>query len=186
MAIDVVAGAPEDSTIMDEAGAKKSPFKKVIIIVPVVLLLLAVEITGAYYTISWFFFSNMPSQEESAVVSDTSQAIVSVNQEKLEKGQGELFEFADIIVNPAGTAGRRYLVVSMTFETSNKKVLVELAEKGPILRDALITFLASKTFDYVADVANLENLRSEMLNILNQYLQKGRVVRIYFTGYILQ
>lgn len=185
MAEDLVSTA-EESSSMEGAGAKKSPLKKVVIIVPVVVLLLAVEITGAYYTVSLLLFSNMPKLEVVSAEPGSSETAVSVTQDELEKGQGELYAFADIIVNPAGTGGRRYLVLSMTFEVSNKKVLVELLEKEPILRDALITFLASKTFDYVAEVSNLENLREEMLEILNQYMNKGKIMRIYFTGYVLQ
>ena len=176
--------ANDDVTL---SGAKlKSLVGKKIILIPIVVLLLTAEIVGAYYTVNLLFFSKMPPLPENKIVQADSAEIAPVELEILQKGKGELYDFADIVVNPAGTGGRRYLVISMTFELSDKKVVKEVSEKEPILRDALLTHLAAKHFDYVTEVANIEEMRKEMQDILNKHLEKGKVLRIYFTGYVLQ
>ena len=78
------------------------------------------------------------------------------------------------------------MVMSLSFEVSDKKIVEELAAREPIIRDALISLLAAKSLDYVSDIANLESLRMQIKDTVNEYLKKGRVVRVYFTGYVLQ
>jgi flagellar basal body-associated protein FliL len=187
----------EKTTPSAEAPRKK---KNVIVLVPIVLVVLAVQTLAAYFTVSKLFFSNA-SPQASAMTPDSVLAEESKVKEKdkgkekakgKEEHQGEageaekIYQFPDIIVNPAGTSGRRFLVVSMSLEVSEAKALEELKVKEPILRDALITLLAAKSFEYVSDVLNMETLRSEIMDEVNKHLTKGKVTKIYFTGYVLQ
>lgn len=162
--------------------------RKWYIIIPVALLILAAQTVAAYYTINLIFFSNMPSLPDTASMtsSDSTEAEPEETSKEPYKATGEIYEFQDIIVNPSGTMGRRYLVVSMSFEVSHKRVLEELNQQEPILRDALLTLLARKSLDYVADVSNLEAIREEIMVTANSYLADGSIIRIFFTGYILQ
>ncbi len=167
------------------AESRPSLLRKLLIIVPIVILALGLQTVAAYFTVTWLFFSSPPKKPE-APPGKTSGDTVQVKEERPEYGKGEIYVFEDIIVNPAGTLGRRYLVLSMSFEVSEKKALVEIEEKEPIIRDALLTLLASKTLDYVSEVANLESMRKQIKEVVNDYLDKGEVVRVYFTGYVLQ
>ena len=173
-----------DAGLGDESGGRKW-----YIIIPAILLILAAQTVAAYYTISLIFFSDMPAAPEE-IVSTTKADSSSMETKEVVKepyeATGEIYEFADIIVNPSGTLGRRYLVVSMSFEVSHKKVLLELEAKEPILRDALLTLLARKSLDYVADISNMETIREEIMDTANAYLNDGSIIRIFFTGYILQ
>lgn len=165
---------------------------------PIVIVLLAVQSVGAYITVKKLFFASMDKEiaEIAATVSwpppTDSTAVDSTEtvEEELPipeyEPTGLIQQFEDVIVNPAGTEGRRYFVLTMSFEVSHKKVLEELNLKTPIIRDALITLLATKTLDFLSDVQNMESLRIEIMQTVNLYLEKGHLVRVYFTGYILQ
>ncbi len=171
----------------DIEGQTRLGKKKLLVVIPAILLILAAQTVAAYFTVSYIFFSNPPMAPKGMV--NTAANLAERDSTKINEvyeGTGELFEFEDIIVNPAGTMGRRYFVVSMSFEVSHKKVLEELKNKEPILRDALITLLAKKPLEFVADISNMEEIRSEILDTTNKYLTEGKVVRIFFTGYILQ
>lgn len=174
---------------IDDGPGEEPGGRKLYIIIPAILLILAAQTVAAYYTISMIFFSDMqaiPQGIASTTEADSSSMETEEVASEPYETTGEIYEFADIIVNPSGTLGRRYLVVSMSFEVSHKKVLVELASKEPILRDALLTLLAQKSLDYVADISNMEAIREEIMATANAYLNDGRIIRIFFTGYILQ
>jgi len=181
--LDITLGAE----VPDELAGGGKKRGQLLIIVLAVILALGAQTLAAYYTISLLFFHNPPAAVEkpAAQMDSLQQDTTVVAEEKIETS-GEVFEFADLIVNPAGTMGRRYFVVSMGFEVSNKKVLDEIAAKDAPIRDALITLLAQKNLDYIADVANMESIRSEIQRTVNKFLESGKVVKIYFTGYILQ
>jgi flagellar FliL protein len=179
---------------MTPTSANAPQKKNVLIIIPIAFVVIAVQAFAAYFLMTKLFFPLKPSQS-SVAVEDTSKSEqnpkgMSEHRKEVtaeETGAGEkLYQFPDIIVNPAGTGARRFLVVSMSLEMSDVKVNEELKEKEPILRDALITLLAAKSFEYVSDVLNMETLRSEILQEVNKHLTKGKVVKIYFTGYVLQ
>jgi flagellar protein FliL len=68
----------------------------------------------------------------------------------------------------------------------NDKVMEELKTKDAIIKDTLITLLTQKTLDYISDVLNMESIRNEIQQAINDKLQKGKVAKVYFTSYILQ
>ncbi len=173
--------AEDNSGIMEgiepSAGSGGSPLKKLIII-PIVLLVLAAQTALAYFTMNYFFFSEQPPVRQAEA------------KEKKHEGEsipaGEIYQITDIIVNPAGTQGRRYLVVSLGMEVTGKNAMAEIQLREPQIRDALITLLSSKTLEFLADVLNRESMREEIMTVTNQFVEKGEVIRIYFIGYVLQ
>jgi flagellar FliL protein len=166
---------------------------KIALIVVLVIILLALLTVAAYFTVNKLFFEKTRAEiqqlSDSMNISTDNALIQTINSDVHPSGYeptGIIAEFDDIIVNPAGTEGRRYLVVTLSMEVNRKKAQDELVEKTPIIRDALITLLTAKTIDYLSDVKNMENLRQEIMGKTNGYLEKGKVIRVYFTGYVLQ
>lgn len=181
--VDVTLDAAEPD--LDNIGQSRK--KNLLVLIPVVLLVLAAQTVGAYYTVSFLFFANAPPLQSPGAPGGRTEAESDTSMVKeVIESTGQIYEFTDIIVNPAGTLGRRYFVVSMSFEVSAKQVLEEINTKDPLLRDALITLLAQKSLEYLADISNMETIRSEIINTVNAFLEKGKIIRIYFTGYILQ
>ena len=174
---------PDEIDQLTGAKSGKPMLSRILIIVPIAILVLAVQSVMAYYTLTWLFFSeplSPVSHAEEVVVAETKGG------EESYSSTGEVYQIEDIIVNPAGTQGRRFLVVSLGFEVSEKKVLVALAERETQIRDAMITLLSSKNLEYLADVMNREPLREEIRSAANRFIDKGEVIRVYFIGYVLQ
>lgn len=92
----------------------------------------------------------------------------------------------NITINPAGTNGRRYLLVSFGLEAPEAAVLEEVREKDIIIRDQVIRILSQKTVEELADVSQRKAIKQEVLEALNQTLQKGKIRQLYFTQYVLQ
>jgi len=70
-----------------------------------------------------------------------------------EKGEtaATMYEINDIVINPAGTGGSRFLSVSFGFELGNSKLANEFEAREPLVRDALITILSSKSVAQLTD-----------------------------------
>lgn len=137
-----------------------------------------------------------------SVVADTSSGyslltranhkLVSGDEEDVftgdERDNGKRYSYfvKDIIVNPAATAGTRFLNVTLVFEYSKSDLQAELQEQDFRIRDALIGIFISKRIDEVDGPDDKERLRQEILFAVNRLLTKGKVKKVYFTNFVMQ
>jgi flagellar basal body-associated protein FliL len=111
---------------------------------------------------------------------------------KKEKGEGEgsagslVYAVKDIIVNPAGTGGTRFLSVSFGFQLKSTEVAAQFEEEGMLVRDALITILSAKTVAQLTDAKQKEIIRYQVKKRLEQLLSTNEIEGVYFTDFVLQ
>jgi len=160
---------PESQEQQDVTQFKK-PSKLKFILIPLVLILQA---AAAYYLIGHFLLDE-PETAEAARQPERPQTV------------GQFFEINDIVVNPAGTLGRRYLVFEMSLETHDAALIQEAEAKKPWIRDAIISYLVEKTTEELLDVTKRTQLKTELLFTVNQNLSNGEFEKIYFTKFIMQ
>lgn len=86
-------------------------------------------------------------------------------------------------VNLKDSNFRRYLRAEISVETHDKKVISELAEKEYKIRDTINTVLSNKT---VADLADRQALKHELIDAINSHLTKGKVMGLYFNEFLIQ
>jgi len=112
----------------------------------------------------------------------------------------EIYLLEDIIVNPAGTRGSRYLSVSIGVEMNaveaadgggghgggESEAASPLEPKKAQLRDALINILSSKTILELTTAEEKEKIRSEILEKFTEILNPEPVHQIYFVDFVLQ
>jgi len=137
----------------------------------IVVLLLAFQAVSSYFVIQKLLFSKPPEpkKQESAMAENF----------------GQVFRLDGIIVNPSD-AGNRHLLVDIGFETDDQKVLEELAEREPLLRDNLITFFSAQRYKVLTDITMREKLKERVKEIANYNLAKGTVDQVYFIRYVIQ
>jgi flagellar FliL protein len=99
---------------------------------------------------------------------------------------GQFVKINDLLINPAGTNGKRFLVVSLGLETRSDDVVGELEEKDIVIRDAILRRLGSYTDVQLASIEHRTRLKDELLADLNQVVQAGDIDRLYFTQFLLQ
>lgn len=97
-----------------------------------------------------------------------------------------LFVVKDLIVNPAGTGGLRYLLTSVGIEVTNEKAFAEIQSKEVVVNDILINLLSSKTLEELSDVAKRKELRREIAKKVDEILTLGKVQNVYFSKFIIQ
>lgn len=99
---------------------------------------------------------------------------------------GTFGELKNVVVNPAGTNGGSYLMVSLGLEADSETPLDEVLEKEVVIRDLTIRYLSSKRPSELADPEEREIIKAQLQEKINEMLSKGEVSRLYFTQYVLQ
>lgn len=91
----------------------------------------------------------------------------------------------DIIVNPANTSGQQLLLTSIAFDLATEENKKELETKDILIKDLVISILASKSVTKLSDNAYKDTLRTEISDKVQSYLPKLQINRIYFSKYII-
>jgi flagellar FliL protein len=155
----------------EEGGGGK---KKLIIIIVAVLVLLGGAAGG------YFFF--MGGEEEEKLSPEEEQAQL----EQQAKQVGPMVNLDSFIVNIMDDEESRYLKAAITVEVDTPETSVELTQRMPQIKDAVLLLIGNKTFDELNDLQGKIQLRAELINKINSILPKGKVKRIYFTDFVVQ
>lgn len=187
----------------DDKKQKKSSRGKRIIILLIVLLTLGAVGGGGYW---WLYMRGPAAPETADAPAKTEQAAGEANapdgkkdaqqqnaqggvrierQSDLPRSGGIVVPLPSITVNLADPAGRRYLKIGMEVEL-NEDVTAQLQQQAPRVRDAIIMLLAGKSYGDVATPDGKVLLKGEVAARLNQILGAQRVIRVYFTDFVVQ
>ncbi len=99
---------------------------------------------------------------------------------------GFFFELGDIIINPAGTSGKRFLVMEIGLEAKKEELIAEAESKEIWFRDAINTLLTNKTEAELLDISKRSLLKKEILKLINGRMKEGKFSKVYFKKYIMQ
>ena len=99
---------------------------------------------------------------------------------------GQIYAIENIIVNPAGSNGERFVKVSIGLEMGGAKLDQELKKRDVQLRDILIGIFTSKTIEEITNPAKRGDLREEIKGKINSLLVSGKIRNIYFTDLVIQ
>jgi flagellar FliL protein len=104
------------------------------------------------------------------------------------KGPGDygIYNLEDLVVNPANTYGKRYLMVEISLELDDKDHISLIEQNNMKLKQALIEALSSRTVPELTHVEGREKMRSELINIINSTIGVRSVRNLYFTKYVMQ
>jgi flagellar FliL protein len=100
--------------------------------------------------------------------------------------QSSFHTIESIVVNPANTAGTRFLSCSVSFEVENKNDLKTFEALDVQIKDLLITILSSKTVDELSDVVERNRMRREILSVVNKLTAPAAAKAVYLTDFVLQ
>jgi flagellar FliL protein len=94
----------------------------------------------------------------------------------------------DILVNIRSEEGmEHFLKTNIVLELDNdEKTSAEVSKRIPQIRDLIINVLASKTKEKIIEKEGKDQVRSEIINSINQLMTRGMVRNIYFQDFIIQ
>jgi len=132
-------------------------------------------------------FVLLNSKKPPASVTASIPNKVLVEEEKKEKMNEEIiYDLDPFIVNLMDNGGRRYLKIKMNLVLSSKEVEKEIEKKAPEIRDIIIMTLSEKTFNDIATLEGKMRLRDQLKENMNKVLMSGKVLKIYFTEFVIQ
>jgi flagellar FliL protein len=158
----------------EEKGGGK--LKLILMILGGVLLLVGVGV-GAY-----FLGAGGAAKQSTAETSPTQAKPAESGVAPV----GPMLSLDDFIVNILDAEGTRYLKVSMTLELLTPEGIKEIEERKAQVRDTILLYLGSKSFDEIRDLQGKLQLRADLIGKLNALLTKGKIKTIYFTDFVVQ
>lgn len=150
-------------------GKAKTPPKKLIIIGKIFLLvlILAGQAYLAYVIVDAFYpsiYAKMNAENPPEIGS---------------------YQMEQLVVNPANTNGRRYLMVEISLELNVEHIPL-METTNPRVRQELIETFSKRTVSQLTTPKERELLRKEVVEIINSSIGETSVQNLYFTKYVLQ
>jgi flagellar FliL protein len=97
-----------------------------------------------------------------------------------------IYALEPFIVNIYDGQELRYLRLKVEMEVSNEEAKNELGVKQSQVRDSIIVLLTTKTLLDIRDQQGKNQLRQEILNAVGRIVSPGKVLRVYFTDFVVQ
>lgn len=173
----------EEEIEVSEPKKKKGGLIKIIIIA-VVALIIVIGGVFAYLT----FFSGSGSNATTENQETAADPLAVEPAQKSNAEAGIMYDLPAFIVNLTDPSGAKYLRVAITVEVppKNEKLMLEIEQKLPKIKDAIIRILSSKTVEEVSTDQGKISLKNEIERRTNSLLANGRLMDIYLTEFIIQ
>ena len=121
------------------------------------------------------------------VAADSLSADSSEHGDKAEGDQAPSVHLLEnLVLNPAGSGGSRFLLLSIAIECKNAEILGSMEVRDAELRDIILTSLGNKTVEQLTDVSGREQIKREIQTAIDDRFGKKAVSRIYFPQFVVQ
>lgn len=97
-----------------------------------------------------------------------------------------VYPLEPFIVNIYDGQELRYLKIKVEFEMAAAEIKTEIDAQQSALRDAVLVLLTTKTMREVQDLQGKNQLRDEILSTTVKILGPGKVIKVYFTDFVVQ
>lgn len=101
-------------------------------------------------------------------------------------GGGAATEIKDLVVNPAGTDGTRYVCATVSLEASTPQAAEEVSARESQVRDRLIEILGARTVGELSSLKVRDDLREEIRESVDELITQGEIEAVYFSNFVLQ
>ena len=93
----------------------------------------------------------------------------------------------NLVLNPAGSNGTRFLMCEVAIELSDEKPADVLTARDAEVCDAILRVLGVKSVEELSDVAHRDGMKDEVRQALDKlFKRKGAVRRLYFPQFVIQ
>lgn len=97
-----------------------------------------------------------------------------------------IYQIDNLVLNPAGSGGTRFLLLSVALEVKDAGTLELLKGRDAELRDTILRLFGSKTAEQVSEASARDQLRAELLTTLEKMFASGTVRKVYFPQFVIQ
>jgi flagellar protein FliL len=99
---------------------------------------------------------------------------------------GSVHLLENLVLNPAGSGGSRFLLLSLAIEVGTSKAGEEFKARDAELRDLILTALGKKTVDELTDIARRDEFKQELQVTVDARFGKKAVKSLYFPQFVVQ
>lgn len=99
---------------------------------------------------------------------------------------GPMFKIDNLIVNPAGSQGSRFLMVSVAVETSDAKLEAHLRGREPQIRDVVIALLEQRTMDELSLPGMRDSIKVQLADTISQIAGVKKPLKVFLPQFVIQ
>jgi flagellar FliL protein len=167
------------------SGTKKSSFSPKVLLfgIPIFIVQLVVVYFVTANILMKKFENRDISSPKNVVKADSASQLKASQASELGKN---IYPIEDIIVNPADTDGKRLLLTSIGIDLSKPEMQNDLKSREMMVKDIIISTLASKSISQLDDIAYRDSLKFEIISKMKKSIPSVLVNGIYFSKYIIQ
>jgi flagellar FliL protein len=92
----------------------------------------------------------------------------------------------NLVLNPAGSGGTRFLMVTATFELKDGGTEQIMKDHEAEVRDHILALLGKKSVDELTDISLREGIKKEVLAAVTPLFPKGAVLKVFFPQFVIQ
>lgn len=92
----------------------------------------------------------------------------------------------NLVLNPAGSGGTRFLLLTVAIELNRSATLDQLKTRDAELRDIILTSLGTKTVEELTDITKRDEFKNELQTMIESRFGKSGVRRLYFPQFVVQ
>jgi flagellar protein FliL len=98
-----------------------------------------------------------------------------------------IYTISDLVLNPAGSGGTRFLMLSVAFDMKDSAGVEALKQRDAEIKDAVLALVGSKTVDQLAEVSAREPLKVEIRDLVGRLTKKPKAIkRVSFPQFVIQ
>jgi flagellar FliL protein len=180
--------APENEAVAEEVSAA-SPSK--VMLIGAVSVALAIGAGAGAFGVSPIMAKKMGKTIEAHAPTDSTASAEGEHAaggkgEKGKEGESNVRVLENLVLNPAGSGGSRFLMLTIAIEATGGVALEAFKARDAELRDVILTDLGSKTIEQLSDIGAREALKTELLELINVRFGKNSAKRLYFSQFVVQ
>ncbi|GJG86601.1 hypothetical protein tb265_17820 [Gemmatimonadetes bacterium T265] len=103
-----------------------------------------------------------------------------------EGAAASVYTIDNLVLNPAGSGGTRFLLLSIAFEMKDAAALESIKSRDAELRDAILVTLGGKTVEQLSEMTARDSLKAELRAATAKALHTRGVRRVYFPQFVIQ
>lgn len=176
--VDSTAQAPEPDAASEEAGKRS----KLPLIAVILVGLLVGGGVGAFAAgpVLVKKFRGRPAASQVETKPEKAKESKESDQKKI------LHVIDNLVLNPAGSGGTRFLMLTVTLAVKDSAADEQLKARDAEVRDAVLDRFGRKTVEELVDMSRREAIKQELLAALKPLFPDGTIKAVYFPQFVIQ
>lgn len=120
------------------------------------------------------------------IIAKKRAAAPAVKHDEEKAAPAVIHAIENLVLNPAGSGGTRFLMVTATFELKDGGADQVLKDHEAEVRDRILALLGKKTIDELTDISQRETIKKEVLEAVMPLFPKDGIRKVFFPQFVIQ